>query len=121
MNFKLSYIPKRSEKPRQQGVTMMMDKGLSLNETENFIESSGHLTDVIKFGFGTAFVTRNLEEKIKLYKAAGIRPYFGGTLFEAFYARGKFNEFRKLVSKYDLDLAEISDGSIILPHDETCE
>ena len=121
MNFKLSYIPKRSEKPRQEGVTMMMDKGLSLNETENFIESSGHLTDVIKFGFGTAFVTRNLEEKIKLYKAAGIRPYFGGTLFEAFYARGKFDDFRKLVSKYDLDLAEISDGSIIIPHDEKCE
>ena len=121
MNFKLSYIPKRSEKPRQQGVTMMMDKGLSLRETENFLESSGHLTDVVKFGFGTAFVTRNLEDKIKLYKAAGIRPYFGGTLFEAFYARGKFNDFRKLVSKYDLDLAEISDGSIIIPHEEKCE
>ena len=121
MNFNLSYIPKRSEKPRQQGVTMMMDKGLSTNETENFIESSGALTDIVKFGFGTAYVTRNLEEKIKLYKAAGIRPYFGGTLFEAFYARGKFDDFRKLVSKYELDLAEISDGSIIIPHDEKCE
>ena len=121
MNFKLSYIPKRSEKPRQQGITMMMDKGLSLRETENFLESSGHLTDVVKFGFGTAFITKNLEDKIKLYKAAGIRPYFGGTLFEAFYARGKFNDFRKLVSKFDLDLAEISDGSIIIPHEEKCD
>ena len=49
MNFKLSYIPKRSDKPRNQGVTMMMDKGLSIRETEDFIEASGHLTDVIKF------------------------------------------------------------------------
>ena len=89
MNFKLSYIPKRSEKPRQQGVTMMMDKGLSLRETENFLESSGHLTDVVKFGFGTAFVTRNLEDKIKLYKAAGIRPYYACTLYEEYYARVK--------------------------------
>ena len=121
MNFKLPYIPKRSEKPRNQGLTMMMDKGLSLRQTEDFIESSGNLTDVIKFGFGTAFVTQNLEDKIKLYKSAGIQPYFGGTLFEAFYARGKFNEFRRLIAKYDLDLAEISDGSIIIPHNEKCE
>jgi len=121
MNFKLSYIPKRSEKPRNQGLTMMMDKGLSLRQTEDFIEASGHLSDVIKFGFGTALVTQRLEDKIKLYQSAGIRPYFGGTLFEAFYARGKFNEFRRLISKYNLDLAEISDGSIIIPHDEKCE
>jgi len=121
MNFKLSYIPKRSKKPRKQGVTMMMDKGLSLRETENFIESSGELTDIVKFGFGTSYVTRNLEEKIKLYKSAGIRPYFGGTLFEAFYARGKFEAYLKILDDYGLDLAEISDGSIIIPHDRKCE
>ena len=121
MNFKLSYIPKRSNKPRNQGVTMMMDKGLSLRETENFIESSGELTDIVKFGFGTSYVTRNLEEKIKLYKSAGIRPYFGGTLFEAFYARGKFEAYLKILDDYGLDLAEISDGSIIIPHDRKCE
>lgn len=121
MNFKLSYIPKRSEKPRNKGVTMMMDKGLGLKETEHFIEASGHLTDLVKFGFGTSYVTNNLEEKIKLYKEAGIRPYFGGTLFEAFYARGKFDDYVKLLDKFDLDLAEVSDGSIIIPHDEKCE
>lgn len=121
MNFSLTYIPKRSEKPRNKGVTMMMDKGLGLKETEHFIEASGHLTDLVKFGFGTSFVSNNLEEKIKIYKEAGIRPYFGGTLFEAFYARGKFNDYLKLLDKYDLDLAEVSDGSIIIPHDEKCK
>ena len=121
MNFKLTFIPKRSEKPREKGVTMMMDKGLGLRETEHFIEASAHLTDLVKFGFGTAFVTQNLEEKIKMYREAGLRPYFGGTLFEAFYARGMFKDYMRLLDKYNLDLAEISDGSIIIPHDEKCK
>lgn len=121
MNFNLSFIPERSSKPRNAGVTMMMDKGLSINEVENFIQGSGHLTDIVKFGFGTSFVTPNIEEKLKLYKEANIRPYFGGTLFEAFHARGMFEDYLRLLDKYDLDLAEISDGSIIIPHDEKCE
>lgn len=119
-NFSLPYIPDRSEKPRKAGLTMMMDKGLSLRETENFIEANHHLTDIVKFGFGTAFVTNDLEAKIELYKKHDIRPYFGGTLFEAFYARGMFEDFLRLLDKYKLDLAEISDGSIIIPHDEKC-
>ena len=121
MNFELPYIPERSVKPREKGVTMMMDKGLSLNETADFIAASGHLTDLIKFGFGTAYVTNDLQAKIDLYKAAGINPYFGGTLFEAFYARGKFEDYLRLLDKYKVGTAEISDGSIIIDHDEKCE
>lgn len=120
-NFELNFIPDRSEKPRNSGVTMMMDKGLSLREVENFIESSGHLCDMAKLGFGTAFVTKNLQDKIDLYKSAGIRPYFGGTLFEAFHARGQFEDYVRAIDKYKLDLCEVSDGSIIIPHDEKCE
>ncbi len=121
MNFDLPFIPERTSKPRKHGLTMMMDKGLSLRETENFIEANGRLTDIVKFGFGTSYVTENLEEKIKLYQNAGIRPYFGGTLFEVFYARGKFEDYLRVLDKYNLDLAEVSDGSIILDHDEKCE
>tara|TARA_B110000046_G_scaffold172986_1_gene195193 strand:- start:166 stop:966 length:801 start_codon:yes stop_codon:yes gene_type:complete len=117
-NFKLSHIPERPVKPRESGTTMMMDKGLSIREVEDFIEASGDITDIAKFGFGTAFVTNKLEEKIKLYKRAGIRPYFGGTLFELFIARNSFDDFRRLIDKYDLDLCEVSDGSIIIPHEE---
>ena len=54
LNFKLPFIPVRSDKPRNQGLTMMMDKGLGLRETEDFIEASAHLTDIVKFGFGTS-------------------------------------------------------------------
>jgi len=120
-NFDLTYIPERPSKPRESGTTMMMDKGLSLREVEDFIDANGEFTDIAKFGFGTAFVTNNLEEKIKLYKSAGIRPYFGGTLFELFIARKKFDDFRKILDKYELDLCEVSDGSIIIPHDEKLE
>lgn len=121
MNFELPFIPERPSKPRNAGVTMMMDKGLGLKEAENFLEANGHLTDLVKFGFGTSYVTNNLQEKINLYKSAGIKPYLGGTLFEAFYARGKFDDYLRVLDKFDLELAEISDGSIIIPHDEKCE
>ena len=99
----------------------MMDKGLGLREAENFIEASGHLTDLVKLGFGTSYVTPNLQEKIDLYKSANIKPYLGGTLFEAFYARGKFEDYLRTLDKLKLEVAEISDGSIIIPHDEKCE
>jgi phosphosulfolactate synthase len=121
LNFTLPYIPERSDKPRNQGITMMMDKGLGLRETEDFIEASAHLTDIVKFGFGTSYVTKDFAAKIKLYKEAGIRPYLGGTLFEAFYARGCYEDYLRVLDKYDLDLAEISDGSIIIPHKEKCQ
>ncbi len=118
MNFELPFIPERTKKPREEGLTMMMDKGLSTSEAEGFIESSGEFTDLVKFGFGTALITNKLKEKIKLYKQANIRPYFGGTLFEMFAIRNMFDEFRKFIAQYGLDLVEVSDGSIYLPHEE---
>ena len=121
MNFDLPFIPERTSKPRTNGLTMVMDKGLGLREAEHFIEANVDRTDIVKFGFGTAYVTKQLEEKIKLYKENGIRPYFGGTLFEVFYARGKFDDYLRLIDKYQLDLVEVSDGSIIINHDEKCE
>lgn len=120
-NFELPHIPERTVKPRESGLTMMMDKGLSIREVEDVLSRSADLVDVAKLGFGTAFVTKDLKEKISLYKSAGIRCYFGGTLFEAFAVRDMFDDFRKLVDKFDLDLAEVSDGSIVLPHDVKCE
>ncbi|NBX39514.1 MAG: phosphosulfolactate synthase [Flavobacteriia bacterium] len=120
MNAEIPYIPERDQKPRENGVTMMMDKGLGLRETEHFIEASAHLTDLVKFGFGTSMVTKNLEDKIKLYQEAGLRPYLGGTLFEAFYARNCFDDYLRLLDRLKLDLVEVSDGSIIIPHKEKC-
>jgi phosphosulfolactate synthase len=121
MNFHLPHIPERPAKPRNHGLTMMMDKGLSLRQVEDFLSVSGHLTDLIKLGFGTSYITPGIKDKIKLYRDAGIQTYLGGTLFEAFIIRGMFDQYRKLINDFKLDTIEVSDGSIILDHDKKCE
>jgi phosphosulfolactate synthase len=121
MNYTLPYMPHRANKPRNEGLTMMMDKGLSLRQAEDFIETSASYTDFVKLGFGTSIITNKLSEKIKLYKSANIRPYFGGTLFEAFIIRDMFDDYRKYIDKYRLDLVEVSDGSMIIPHEKKLE
>ena len=121
MNFNLPHIPQRTSSPRSEGLTMVMDKGLSLREAEDMLSTSSKHIDLIKLGFGTAFLEENLSAKIELYKNAGHKVYFGGTLFEAFIARDMFKEFIELVDRYQLDTVEISDGSITLEHEKKCE
>jgi phosphosulfolactate synthase len=121
MNYTLSHIPVRTKKPREDGLTMVMDKGLSLRQAEDLVSSSGHLTDLVKLGFGTSFITPDLKEKIKIYEKANIRVYLGGTLFEAFVARGQFKEYRKLLDKLGLNTTEVSDGSINMTTKEKCK
>jgi phosphosulfolactate synthase len=121
MNFTLSHIPERPVKPRKAGVTMMMDKGMSIREVEDFLTTGGEYTDYAKLGFGTSYVMKNIETKIKLYKEAGIKVYVGGTLFEAFIIRDKFDEYTKMVDHYKLDAVEVSDGSLLMEHDTKCE
>ena len=121
MNFNLSHVPERPVKLRQKGITMVMDKGLSLREAENFLSSSAEFTDFVKFGFGTSLITNNLKEKINLYREANIRTYFGGTLFEMFLVRNELDNFKRFIDEYKLDLIEISDGSISLPSEQKLE
>jgi phosphosulfolactate synthase len=121
MNFTLPYLPERPEKPRSKGLTMMMDKGISIRQAEDFLSTCSSLTDIIKLGFGTSYVTTQLEQKIKLYKEAGMKVYLGGTLFEAFIVRNMFDDYMKLLDKLKLNAAEVSDGSIVMPHDKKCE
>ncbi|MGB0916985.1 MAG: phosphosulfolactate synthase [Flavobacteriales bacterium] len=121
MNFELSHIPERVAKPRESGLTMVMDKGLSLRQAEDTISSSGQLIDLIKLGFGTSLVASDLEAKIKLYHEHGINVYLGGTLFEAFLVRGQLADYQRLLDKLGLNTLEVSDGSINLNHDLKCE
>ncbi len=120
MNFNLNQIPKRVEKPRKYGVTMIMDKGLSLEEARNLISAAHPHIDIIKLGFGTAYVTPNLREKIELYQSFDIPVYFGGTLFEAFLIRNQFNDYIDLCKDFNVNYMEVSDGSITIPHAEKC-
>jgi len=120
MNYNINNLPTRTQKPRNSGMTMMMDKGLSLRQVEDFIEVGGTYTDIVKLGWATSYVTPNLDQKLKLYKDAGIPVYFGGTLFEAFLIRNQFDDYIALLKDYKIDYLEVSDGSITIPHTEKC-
>ena len=68
MILKLPHIPDRTSHPRETGLTMMMDMGLSIREAEDFVYSSAEYTDLVKFGFGTALIAKGLEEKKSQWK-----------------------------------------------------
>ena len=121
MNVSLPHLPKRNIRPRKDGITMVMDKGLSIRQAEDMIQSSGDFIDFLKLGFGTSVITKNLSEKIKIYKEAGFKVYFGGTLFESFIVRGMFDQYCEFIDKFNLDSVEVSDGSIEIKHDKKCE
>jgi phosphosulfolactate synthase len=120
MNFNLTQIPERNKKPRNHGITMVMDKGLSIEEAKNFMSAANPHVDIVKLGFGTAFVTPNLREKIEIYQCYNIPVYFGGTLFEAFLVRNQFDEFINICKDFKIDYIEVSDGSVTIPHAEKC-
>ena len=117
MNYLLNELPERTQKPREDGYTMAMDKGLSLREAEDFLSVAESYVDIVKLGWGTSFVTPNLDRKIALYQKHNIPVYFGGTLFEAFVIRNQFDDYVELLKQYNVTHAEVSDGSVVMPHD----
>jgi phosphosulfolactate synthase len=121
MNNVLSYLPERPAKPRNSGLTMVMDKGLSIREAEDFMSVGSEYTDYVKMGFGTSLITPGFEKKITIYKKAGVIPYFGGTLFEAFIVRNMFSDFVEFINKHEIDLVEVSDGSYDIEHSRKLE
>ena len=120
MNFPLNNLPERTQRPRTHGLTMVMDKGLSVGEARHFIDAALPFIDVVKLGFGTSAVTPNLREKIELYQSHDIPVYFGGTLFEAFLVRNQFDDYVRVMEDYGIKHVEVSDGSITIPHAEKC-
>ena len=120
-NYEISHLPERTAKPREHGMTMAMDKGLSLRETEDFVQSSGEYVDIVKLGWATSYLTPHLKQKVDIYQNAGIPVYFGCTLFEALIIRNQFDEYLRILDKYQLRYAEVSDGSLEMDHDEKCE
>ena len=105
-------LPMRPAKPRERGWTHVIDKGLSLAEAAGLIETAGDFVDVVKLGWGTATITRTLDEKVRLYQSAGIPVMCGGTLLEAAIARGRVAEFRRFVSSHGFTHVEVSDGTL---------
>ncbi len=99
---------------------MVMDKGLSLNQARDLADTAGHLIDFLKLGFGTSYVSPHVKEKVKAYQQRGIKVFVGGTLFEAFLVRGQLEDYFRYIDVLGLDAAEVSDGSMKVPHEDKC-
>jgi phosphosulfolactate synthase len=114
-------LPARSAKPRQQGITHVLDRGLSLADVEGMIEVAGAFVDVVKLGWGTAIATGNLEPKLECYRRNGIPAVLGGTLTEIAISQGKLDQLVAWLHQLQLEHIEISDGTITIPHDQKLE
>src|SRR5438094_147258 len=114
-------LPARPGKPRSTGLTHVIDKGLNLREIEGLFDTAGRFVDVVKLGWGTGYVTNNLEKKVALYRSFDTPVVCGGTLFEAVYARHKLDEFKSWLAEYRLSHVEISDGTIDIPRERKLE
>jgi phosphosulfolactate synthase len=114
-------VPARSPKPRTSGLTHVIDKGMNLRDIEGLFDTAGDYVDIVKLGWGTSYVTNNLEKKVALYRSFDTPVVCGGTLFEAVVARGKLDEYRSWLTENRISHVEISDGSIDLPHERKLE
>ena len=114
-------LPMRPAKPRERGLTHVMDKGLTLVEAEGLLETAGEFVDIVKLGWGTSYVTANLAEKIRLYQSHAVPVMCGGTLLEAAIARGRVDEFRRWTAGYGFTHVEVSDGTIQIARESKLE
>jgi phosphosulfolactate synthase len=109
--------PERSFKPRSNGITMILDKGLGLKTAEDIMNISGDYVDFLKFGWGTITIHNKkiIEDKIEMCRSYGVDAYPGGTLFEIAYLQNKIPEYFEEASALGFKVLEISDGSTMLP------
>lgn len=114
MSHPISNLPKRTEKPRNKGITLALDKGFSVRQAEDFCEATSNYTDIVKLGWGTSIVTQNLKQKLDVYKSYDIPVYFGGTLFEAYVLRNELDKYVQLLQDHDIHYLEVSNGTIWL-------
>jgi phosphosulfolactate synthase len=105
--------------PRPGGLTHVLDKGLGPRAWEDVLETAGDYIDLIKLGWGTAYVTPNLRHKLRVLR--DMRVVIGGTFFEAVWARGKLDAYKGWLTEHGLTHVEISDGAVEMPRDEKLE
>jgi phosphosulfolactate synthase len=114
-------VPARPGKPRVEGLTHVIDKGMNIRDIEGLFDTAGAFVDIVKLGWGTSYVTNNLEKKIALYRSLETPVVCGGTLFEAVYARGKLEEFKSWLREFRFSHVEISDGTLDIPRERKLE
>ena len=114
-------LPQRTAKPRQEGITHVLDRGLSVADVDGLVEVAGEYIDLVKLGWGTAVATGNLEAKLARYKEHGIPVMFGGTLTELAIAQNRLDRLVAWLHELELDHIELSDGTINIEHDRKLE
>jgi phosphosulfolactate synthase len=105
-------LPRRLAKPRRAGISVVIDPGAPTGLFEDVIESHAQLIDFVKFGWGTALVTRELERKVRCLRRNHVEFFFGGTLFEKFVLQGRFDGFRSFCHRHGCRWVEVSNGTI---------
>src|SRR5258706_15374526 len=114
-------VPSRPGKPRTTGLTHVMDKGLNTRDIEGMFDTAGAFVDIVKLGWGTSYITNNLEKKIALYRHFETPIVCGGTLFEAVYRRDKIEEVKSWLTEHRFSHVEISDGTLEIPRERKPE
>jgi phosphosulfolactate synthase len=118
MNQSALHLPCRASKPRDTGLTMVIDGGIPLWYFTDLVSSAAQYIDFVKFGWGTAVVTSDLRAKIKVLSTKDIGFYFGGTLFEKYVLQGRFDDFRKFCLDHRCQHVEVSNGTIPMSNSE---
>jgi phosphosulfolactate synthase len=114
-------LPTRAEKPRERGITHILDHGLSVAEIDGLAEVAGDYVDFIKLGWGTAVATLNLQAKLDRYREHGLPVMFGGTLTELCIAQNRLDALVAWLHELGIKHIEVSDGTVNLEHERKLE
>jgi phosphosulfolactate synthase len=107
-------LPERTSKPRQRGITHVIDRGLPISTLESLLDVAGAHLDFVKFGWGTAYVSRHIRAKVVACQEARVRTCLGGTLLELATAQAKLTEFVRWADSLGFDALEVSEGTVDL-------
>ncbi len=111
-------LPIRTAKPRQSGLTCLVDNGIGLREIDDKLQAHGEFVDVIKLGWASAYLTPQLQKKIRLFREYGIETCLGGMMFEICHLQNKIDSYIAWLNDLNLKLVEISNGSLPIPESE---
>jgi phosphosulfolactate synthase len=111
-------LPERPPKPRERGVTHVIDTGLSTVAAEGLVASAAEYVDLVRLGWGSAYVTHDVRDKIDRYRRAGIPVMMGGTLTELAWQSGAVEGLRTWLAELGIRHIEVSSGTIEIPRAE---
>ena len=111
-NQLLISLPSRSKKPRENGLSNMVDKGYGLKQLDDILSFCSDYVDIVKLGWASAYITPTLSEKVKLFNNYNIRTCLGGMMFEICFWQGKIEEYADFMRHFNIDMVEVSNGSL---------